>query len=139
MKHILALFLLSACAHPVPISKPGDGLWDAYTAITHLKRSGTYFTPTLAFYSANVNLPPDSATRAGRREALEFLVELTGRMHRVGIPILAGTDLATRREDHRPGTSLLEEITWLEKAGLSESEARRAASDNVRRWLISTN
>lgn len=69
MKYILALFLLSACAHPVPISKPGDGLRDAHTAITHLKRSGTYFTPTLAFYSANVNLPPDSATRAGRHEA----------------------------------------------------------------------
>ena len=106
------------------------------SAITRLERSGTYFTPTLAFYAANVNLPTDSAARAGRREALGFLLELTGRMHRAGIPILAGTDLATRRADHQPGQSLLEEIEWLKKAGLSEADARKAASENIARWLL---
>ena len=106
------------------------------SAITRLRRSGTYFTPTLAFYAANVNLPTDSAARAGRREALGFLVELTGRMHRAGIPILAGSDLATRRGDHRPGQSLLDEIEWLKKAGLSETDARKAASENITRWLL---
>jgi imidazolonepropionase-like amidohydrolase len=105
------------------------------SAIMHLKQSGLYFTPTLAFYAANVNLPADSAARAGRREALGFLVELTGRMHRAGIPIMAGTDLATRRGDHRPGLALLDEMLWLKKAGLSEAEAREAASSNVMRWL----
>lgn len=105
------------------------------SAIARLKRSGVYFTPTLAFYAANVNLPADSTARRGRREALGFLVELTGRMHRAGIPIMAGTDIATRRDDHRPGLSLLEEIQWLRKAGLSETEARAAASGNIQRWL----
>ena len=105
------------------------------SAILRLKRSGVYFTPTLAFYAANVNLPADSAARRGRREALEFLVELTGRMHRAGIPIMAGTDIATRREDHRPGLSLLEEMQWLGRAGLSDTEARAAASVNISRWL----
>jgi hypothetical protein len=105
------------------------------SAIMRIKRSGAYFTPTLAFYAANVNLPTDSAARAGRREALAFLVELTGRMHRAGIPIMAGTDLATRRGDHKPGLSLLEEIEWLRRAGLSEAEAGSAASGNVMRWL----
>lgn len=106
------------------------------SAITRLKRSGTYFTPTLAFYAANVNIPTDSAARAGRREALGSLVELTGRLHRAGIPIMAGTDLATRRADHQPGQSLLDEVEWLKKAGLSDIEARNAASANVTRWLI---
>lgn len=109
------------------------------SAIMQLERSGTYFTPTLAFYAANVNLPTDSAARAGRREALGFLVELTGRMHRAGIPIMAGTDLATRRADHRPGQSLLQEIQWLKKAGLSDIDARKAASDNITRWLLVSN
>lgn len=109
------------------------------SAINQLRRSGTYFTPTLAFYAANVNLPTDSAARAGRREALGFLVELTGRMHRAGIPIMAGTDLATRRGDHQPGQSLLEEIQWLRKAGLSETDARNAASVNITRWLLVSN
>lgn len=109
------------------------------SAIKQLRRSGTYFTPTLAFYAANVNLPADSAARAARREALGFLVELTGRMHRAGIPIMAGTDLATRRGDHQPGQSLLEEIQWLRKAGLSETDARNAASVNITRWLLVSN
>lgn len=106
------------------------------SAIVKLERSGTYFTPTLAFYAANVNLPADSTARAGRREALGVLVELTRRMHRAGIPIMAGTDLAARHEDHRPGQALLGEVGWLRKAGLSEADARLAASDNIRRWVL---
>ena len=105
------------------------------SAIQRLKDSKVYFTPTLAFYAANVNLPTDSATRAGRREALAFLVELTGRMYRAGIPIMAGTDLATRRSDYRPGESIKEEMLWLKRAGLSEADVKRAASDNVLRWI----
>jgi hypothetical protein len=105
------------------------------SAIGRLKRSGVYFTPTLALYAANVDLPTDSATRARRREALPLLVELTRLMHAAGIPIMAGSDIALPRQNHRPGQSLIDEIAWLRRAGLSESEAKRAAGENIARWL----
>jgi len=105
------------------------------SAIARLKRSGVYFTPTLAFYAANVNLPADSAARAQRRGALPVLVELTRRMYKAGIPIMAGTDIATVRPDHRPGQSLLEEMQWLRRAGLSEAAVKQAASENIQDWL----
>ncbi len=105
------------------------------SAIARLKKSGTYFTPTLGFYAANANLPPDSATRAARRAAIPFLVELTSRMYRAGIPIMAGTDLAQRRLDYLPGASLLEELSWLRKAGMSEGDVEKAASLNIMAWL----
>lgn len=106
-----------------------------YSAIGRLKRSGVYFTPTLALYAANVDLPADSNTRARRREALPILVELTRLMHSAGIPIMAGSDVAVPRKDYRPGQSLREEMVWLGRAGLSVSQARQAAGENVARWL----
>jgi imidazolonepropionase-like amidohydrolase len=105
------------------------------SAIGRLKKSGVYFTPTLGFYAANVNLPTDSTARAQRRAALPALVELTRKMYRAGIPIMAGTDIATIRSDWRPGQSLLEELRWLRQAGLSEADVQRAASTNIERWL----
>lgn len=106
-----------------------------HSAIGRIKRSGVYFTPTLALYAANVNLPTDSAARAGRGEALKALVELTRLMHKAGIPIMAGSDIAVPRQDYRPGQALKEEMTWLRRAGLSESEVKRAAGKNIARWL----
>lgn len=106
------------------------------SAIVRLKRSGVYFTPTLALYAANVDLPPDTATRRLRRELIPFLLELTGRMYRAGIPIMAGSDIAAPRSDYRPGQALVGEMEWLRRAGLSEADVRRAASDNVRNWLL---
>ena len=106
-----------------------------FSAIGRLKRSGVYFTPTLALYAANVDMPTDSAARAGRREALQSLVELTRLMHTAGIPIMAGSDIAVQRQDYRPGQSLKEEMSWLRRAGLSESEVKRAAGEHVARWL----
>ncbi|MEO5588738.1 MAG: hypothetical protein ABIS03_04060 [Gemmatimonadaceae bacterium] len=110
-------------------SRAGD------SAIQRLKKSGVYFTPTLAFYAANVDLPPDSAARSGRRHALDFLVELTGRMYRAGIPIMAGSDIALPRVDYRPGQSLRQEMSLLRRAGLSEADVRRTSSENVASWL----
>jgi imidazolonepropionase-like amidohydrolase len=103
--------------------------------ILRLKRSGVSFTPTLALYAANVDLPSDSTARAQRRAALPALVELTRRMYRAGIPIMAGSDIATVRSDYRPGQALMEELKWLRRAGLSEADVQRAASDNIRAWL----
>ncbi len=105
------------------------------SAIARLKRSGVYFTPTLGFYAANVNLPADSGARAQRRAALPALAELTRKMYLAGIPIMAGSDIATVRPDYRPGQSLIEEIGWLRRAGLSDADISRAASDNVKQWL----
>jgi len=104
-------------------------------AIERLRRSGVYFTPTLAFYAANVNLPTDSAARAGRRDALQVLVELTRSMRNAGIPIMAGSDIAAVRRDYRPGQALKEEMAWLRRAGLTEIEVKRAAGENIARWL----
>ncbi len=106
-----------------------------FSAIGRLKRSGVYFTPTLALYAANVNLPTDSAARVRRREALSSLVELTRLMHKAGIPIMAGSDIAVQRQDYRPGQALKEEMSWLRRAGLSEYEVKHAAGENVARWL----
>ncbi len=64
-----------------------------------------------------------------------MLVELTHMMFAAGIPIMAGSDIGPVRADYRPGQSVLEEIAWLRKAGLSEKDARDAASTNVKRWL----
>jgi len=105
------------------------------SAVTRLRKSGVYFTPTLGFYAANVNLPRDSSARAQRRAALPMLVELTHMMFAAGVPIMAGSDIGSVRPDYRPGQSVLEEIAWLRKAGLSERDARDAASTNVKRWL----
>ena len=105
------------------------------SAIARLKRSGVYFTPTLGFYAANANLPKDSVARAQRRAALPVLVELTRKMYRAGIPIMAGSDIATVRPDYRPGQSLIEELSWLRRAGLTEKDVTRAGSTNILMWL----
>ncbi len=105
------------------------------SAIARLKKSGVYFTPTLGLYAANVNLPTDSSARAQRRSAVPALVELTHKMYVAGIPIMAGSDIAAVRPDYRPGQSLLEELGWLRRAGLSEADVKRAGSANIRNWL----
>ena len=92
-------------------------------------------TPTLALYAANVDRPQREDERAGRRRVLTFLVELTGRLHRAGIPLLAGSDVSVPESGMVPGPSLLEELAWLERCGLTPSEARTAASENIARWL----
>lgn len=115
-------------------SPAGDSML-AHLAAAH---PDVAITPTLALYAANVDRPAAEAERAGRRAVLTFLVELTGRIHRAGIPVLAGSDVSTRGPDAvLPGPSLATEIQWLERAGLSRAEARAAAGRNIARWLQS--
>jgi len=104
-------------------------------ALERIARSGASVTPTLALYAANVDRPAAAADREARRQALDFLVELTGRMHRVGIPLLAGSDIATPDTPAVAGRSLHEEMAWLQRAGLDDRAVRAAAGDNVARWL----
>lgn len=104
------------------------------SAIAHLARTGVAVTPTLFAYAAFVADAKNHEDSVGRREVLRFQEELTHRLHRAGVPILAGSDFATR-DWLTPGSSLLGELRLLEKAGLSRAQARAAASTNIRRWL----
>lgn len=104
------------------------------SAVAHLARTGVAVTPTLFAYSVWVDDATNHADSVGRREALIFQEELTLRLHRAGVPILAGSDFATRDWIH-PGSSLIGEIQLLEKSGLSASEARAAVSANIEEWL----
>jgi imidazolonepropionase-like amidohydrolase len=107
-------------------------------AITHLARTGVAFDPTLAAYEALVRSAEDSTLRAGRARVLDFLIELTGRMYRAGIPILAGSDLALQELPIVPGVSLGRELELLARAGLPPEAVRAAASTNIARWLRRT-
>jgi imidazolonepropionase-like amidohydrolase len=104
------------------------------SAIAHLARTGVAVTPTLFAYSAFADDAKNHADSVGRREVLLFEEELTHRLHRAGVPILAGSDFATR-DWIPPGRSLLGEIKLLQTAGLSATEARAAASTNIEAWL----
>lgn len=104
------------------------------SAIAHLARTGVAVTPTLFAYSAFVDDAKNHADSVGRREVLLFQEQLTLRLHRAGVLIMAGSDFATRDWIH-PGSSLLGEIQLLQTAGLSAAEARAAASTNVELWL----
>jgi imidazolonepropionase-like amidohydrolase len=105
------------------------------SVIRRLAARGVVFTPTLARYAAMVDRPSTAEARAGRRRLLPFLVELTGRFHRAGVPILAGSDFAGPETPLVPGRSLHEELRWLARAGLSPKDVEAAASTNVERWL----
>lgn len=104
-------------------------------AIVHLAEAGVAVTPTLVAYEASTEMRRDTDAYEPRRRVLAFLVELTGRLHRAGVTILAGSDFASPEAPLVPGKSLLREIDLLQQAGLSQSEAFAAAGSNVSQWL----
>jgi len=104
------------------------------SAVAHLARTGVAVTPTLYAYAAFVDAATNHEDSVGRREVLLFQEQLTLRLHRAGVPILAGSDFATR-DWIPPGRSLPGEIALLQAAGLTPAEARAAASTNVEAWL----
>jgi len=109
------------------------------SAIAQLKKSGVYFTPTLALYEANIN---GAGARVGteRSKLFRSLLQLTSRMYHAGIPIMAGSDIGVPRGDYyQPGRALLYEIMWLRWAGLSEEDLKKAAAGNIAEWLGVTN
>ena len=105
------------------------------SALRRLARTGVAVTPTLALYASNVDRPASAQEREGRRHVLDFLVELTGRMYRAGIVLLAGSDIAHRQSNVYPGSSLHAELEWLRRAGLPDDAVTNTASRNVREWL----
>jgi imidazolonepropionase-like amidohydrolase len=86
-----------------------------------LRAAGAYFDPTLIFYERNINNRPEVAAR--RRQFYEVLKVWTGRIHRAGVSIIAGTD------DVRDfGEPVLLELERLVECGLSPRQALRAAT-----------
>jgi imidazolonepropionase-like amidohydrolase len=67
-----------------------------------------------------------ASTRDYRRQVLKKYQELTGMLHRAGVPLLAGTDA---NEPFTPaGSSLLQELELLVESGLPPAAALRAAT-----------
>lgn len=81
--------------------------------------------------AARINLHPETLAR--RRAEFAKYQELTGILHRAGVPLLAGTDAP---EPYcPPGGSLHQELELLVGAGLSPAEAIRCATLNNARAL----
>jgi hypothetical protein len=64
---------------------------------------------------------PDAATAARYKASFDVLVDFVGRMHRAGVPIVAGTDEV-------PGFTLHRELELYVEAGMSPGEALQAAT-----------
>lgn len=130
-------------APPLDLESPS-----AQRGIDYLKRHGTIVEPTLARVELNlhpradgfVNFEPGMAKlpyelfvvlnntgvpaelNERAKAALERSLKLTGRLHRGGVPLMAGSDLVV------PGHSIFRELELLVRAGLSPLEAIRAAT-----------
>ena len=65
----------------------------------------------------------ENLTRADYTKSFNKLVELTGRLHKAGVPIVAGTD--------GEGRELVRELELYEKGGLSKAEALKTATINA--------
>jgi imidazolonepropionase-like amidohydrolase len=77
-------------------------------------------------YRRESNLSP--ATREARQKEFGKYEELTGLLHRAGVPLLAGTD--TPEPFVPPGYSLHQELELLVESGLSPAAALAAATIN---------
>jgi imidazolonepropionase-like amidohydrolase len=94
-------------------------------ALRLMAQAGAAWTPTLCA----VLSVPDTAPEAARRRAADYrrrLHELLPLAHRLGVPILAGTDTAG---------SLAREVTLLAGHGLEPAAALRAATTTGYRFL----
>jgi imidazolonepropionase-like amidohydrolase len=111
-------------------------------------RNGTWFTPTLVAYRSFMQEAVDLAPRdprytadaAGRTKMFNRFVELVGRMHRSGVPLLAGTDFGPHPSTvpypvPRPGSDLHDELELLVRAGLTPMEALQTATSGAARHL----
>ena len=103
--------------------------------LARLGRQHAVVDPTLAAYRAVAMSETAGPPRDAWMNTFRFLEELTGRMHRAGITLLAGSDYVSPAEGLVPGKSILEEIQLLEESGLTHREAVDAASVNITNWL----
>ncbi|MGE0608358.1 MAG: amidohydrolase family protein [Pirellulales bacterium] len=78
-------------------------------------------------YLKQTGCPQGGPLEDRRREFAKFQ-ELTGKLHRAGVPLLAGTD--SPEPQVTPGFSLHQELQMLVESGLSPAAALRAATLN---------
>jgi hypothetical protein len=71
---------------------------------------------------------PQGGELADRRREMAKYLELTGKLHKAGVPLLAGTDAPEPQVT--PGFSLHQELELFVEAGLSPADALRAATLN---------
>jgi imidazolonepropionase-like amidohydrolase len=129
---------------------------EAQAMFAELKRSGTAVDPSLVVFESitsdggkpqaayapySSTVPPivaryfragghpliETLTRADYTRSFAKLVELTGRLHKAGVPIVAGTD--------GEGMELVRELELYEKGGLSKAAAIQTATINVARMV----
>ncbi|HEY6065604.1 MAG TPA: amidohydrolase family protein [Thermoanaerobaculia bacterium] len=115
-------------------------------------KNGTFFDPTLTAYRSGIESMDGSALRdprrryvaqsyrkaaekdekkvsaeelAGWKATFAELIEVVRQLHRAGVPLLTGTDLAATRV---PGFTVHDELALLVSAGLTPLEALRAST-----------
>ena len=106
------------------------------SAIGRLAASGVTLVPTLVRYEATIVLAPTPEFRAGREALLPDLLDLVGRLHRAGVPLMVGSDLVALPDPRDPATGPERERALLAQAGLSAEEIAVAGSAAVlERWF----
>lgn len=133
--------LLSSPIYSGDVKDPNAamGWWESPAgdaAIRRLAATGVTVVPTLVRYEAAISMAATPELRAARAAVLPRLIALVGRLHKAGVPLLVGSDLAGIPGAPAPETGPSREIQLLEQAGLSAAEARAAASpEAVERWF----
>jgi hypothetical protein len=108
------------------------------SVIQHLGRLKIYYTPTLFAYKLWCYQGKDQPEIDSRLKVFSFLKQVTLRLYKAGVIILAGTDLYDTSWQHEtPGLSLFKEMRVLEEAGLTKQAAIDAATVNLQNWLDS--
>lgn len=79
-----------------------------------------------------LNVAPEKI-KGNRLKVMPKINDLIRRLHRAGVPILAGTDTPT--PSVYPGFSLHEEMAYLAEAGLTPMEALQTATKNPAQYL----
>lgn len=99
---------------------------------------GAVVVPTLVRYEATIATAADSV-RAQRAALLPELLALIGRMHRAGVRIAVGTDVAGVPGAPAPWRAVRREMELLAEAGLDASTVRAAAGPAMlEAWIRST-
>jgi len=104
-------------------------------AVQQLAKSGVTIVPTLVRYEASIAAASSAELRTARAGLMPQLLELVGRLHRAGVPILVGSDLVGLAGAPPPEAGPAREMQ-LEAAGLSPDAARAAGSAQaLERWF----
>ena len=129
-------FGLDGLLHPVPWR---TGAVDEMAEF--LARNATPVTTTLSLRSPY--LAPDGSMimesgaeySAARYRLLQHAIQVVGALHRAGVPLAVGTDTALRRKWMPVRERYMRELQLLVEAGLSTTEALRAATSNAARLI----